>query len=130
MYQSSNFATSSKFRAAMSLLWSSCSILHFFLELRITRIAISISLDSPIDVLNDPVTCKPGSKGSESLVTFTMGGIVRFCLLRHSSNGIDLWELFILPDGDTDSDGFRDEVSRSGIWNDFLDTVIAISMLS
>ena len=51
MYQSQNFATSSKFRAAMSLLWSSCSILHFFLELRITRIAISISLDSPIKAL-------------------------------------------------------------------------------
>jgi hypothetical protein len=34
-----------------------------------------------------------------------------------------------LPDGDTDSDGFRDEVRRLCIWNDFLDTVIAVSML-
>src|SRR5690242_2452760 len=40
------------------------------------------------------------------------------------------WELFILPDGDTDSDWFHDEVSRLGIWNDFPDTVIAVSMLS
>ena len=35
-----------------------------------------------------------------------------------------------MPDGDTDSDWFRDEVSRPGIWNDFPDTVIAVSMLS
>src|SRR5437764_9770717 len=70
MYQYQNFATSSKFRAAMSLLWSSCSIVHF------------------------------------------------------------LWGLFILPDGDTDSDWFRDEVNRPGVWNDFPDTVIAVSMLS
>jgi hypothetical protein len=40
------------------------------------------------------------------------------------------WELFILPDGDTDSDWFHDEVSRPGIWNEFPDTVIAVSMLS
>jgi hypothetical protein len=40
-----------------------------------------------------------------------------------------MWDLFILPDGDTDSDWVRDEVSRPGIWNDFPDTVIAISML-
>ena len=52
-----------------------------------------------------------------------MGDIVRFYLLQYS------WELFILPDGDTDSDGFRDEVRRPCIWNDFLDTVIAVSML-
>src|SRR5438552_7832452 len=76
MYQSQNFATSSKFRAAMSLLWSSCSIVHF-----LSRIAYR-------------------------------------------------WELFILPDGDTDSDWFHDEVSRPGIWNDFPDTMIAVSMLS
>ena len=40
------------------------------------------------------------------------------------------WELFILPDGDTDSDGFHAEVSRPGIGNEFPDTVIAVSMLS
>ena len=40
------------------------------------------------------------------------------------------WELFILPDGDTDSDGFHEEVSRPGIRNEFPDTVIAVSMLS
>ena len=40
------------------------------------------------------------------------------------------WELFILPDGDTDSDWFHDEVSRPGIWNEFPDTMIAVSMLS
>src|SRR5436305_14730876 len=39
------------------------------------------------------------------------------------------WELFILPDGDTDSDWFHAEVSRPGLWNDFPDTVIAVSML-
>ena len=40
------------------------------------------------------------------------------------------WELFILPDGDTDSDWFHDEVSRPGICNEFPDTVIAVAMLS
>src|SRR5215467_13047895 len=40
-----------------------------------------------------------------------------------------LWELFKLPDGDTDSDWFHDEVSRLGIWNDFPYTMIAVSML-
>ena len=40
------------------------------------------------------------------------------------------WKLFILPDSDTDSDWFYDEVSRPSIWNEFPDTVIAVSMLS
>jgi hypothetical protein len=35
-----------------------------------------------------------------------------------------------LPDGDTDSDGFHEEVSRPGIRNEFPDTVIAVAMLS
>ncbi len=39
-------------------------------------------------------------------------------------------KLFILPDGDTDPDGVEAKLSRPGIWNDFLDAVIAVAMLS
>jgi hypothetical protein len=39
-------------------------------------------------------------------------------------------DLFILPDGDTNSNWFHVEVSRPGIWNDFPDTVIAVPVLS
>src|SRR5579884_511463 len=80
MYQSENFATSSKFRAARSLLLSSYNTLIFFL-------------------LFQPTT--PFFE-----------------------------DLFILPDSDADSSRFHDKVSRPGIWNDSLDTMIGVSMLS
>src|SRR5437588_6762519 len=101
MYQSQNFATSSKFRAAMSLLWSSCSIVHFLSRIASHREATAVVISS-----------------SENTILHFQPA-THFC-----------WQLFILPDGDTDSAWFHDEVSRPGIWNDLPDAVIGVSMLS